>query len=64
MKIEPKDCIPIIGYRRYIKRYFAAEKRGDKEAVQAAWFEIYHLVVAWAIGITILALLKALMHDQ
>ncbi len=44
MKPKLIELIPIYGMIKYSTRYFAAQKRGNREARIAIWVEMYHMV--------------------
>lgn len=54
MKPQLIEWIPMYGMFSYFKRYFKADKRGDKEAQTAILFECYHLFTGLLITLSIL----------
>lgn len=44
MKLKPVYFIPFFGGFKYFKEYFKGESRGYKEAKQAIYMEMYHMV--------------------
>ncbi len=49
MKLKFKYFIPLVGFFKYFKEYYSAERRGNEEATQATWMEMYHLLTGWII---------------
>lgn len=54
------EWIPFYGMIKYFKRYFEAEKRGNKEAQFAMFFEMYHMFTGLIITFMILFYFKIL----
>lgn len=56
MKPQSKDFIPFFGFKRYFTRYFDQDFTTSKDAIAAIRMELYHIVVALIIIITLIKL--------
>ena len=59
MKLKTIYFIPIYGCFKYFNEYFKGVSRGHKEATQAFYIEMYHLIIGlFTIGVFIALLLQ------